>query len=161
MIKFALVFLLFAQTMGVAHANNNDWPAVSTQIIELGDYQQNSNEGCRNHALSVMSNLLSLSNIGVTGNNTTYATIGIQGHDYSLVVRCQVEHKIVFFAIAGPLASNAHKALVLFQEAWAPQPTPPEPEQERKSVEHVVQAKAIGKPLDITPKKVARQNLNW
>ena len=47
----------------------DDWPAVSTQVIALSDQGQ-TNEGCRNRALTVMSDL-SLNNLGVAGENTT------------------------------------------------------------------------------------------
>lgn len=123
--RLLLLILAASGTLVSPALAQNDWPAISTQIIELGDYSQNNNEGCRNHALSVISGL-SLSHIGVTGSNLTYGVFTIEGRDYALTVRCQVEHKIVFFAIAGPLASNAHKAMLLFQEAWNPKTLPEE-----------------------------------
>ena len=65
-------------------------------------------------------NNLSLNNLGVSGENTTYGIITVQDHDYVVTVRCQVEHHIVVFIVAGATLENAHKAMMLFQQAWAP-----------------------------------------
>ena len=114
----------------VMHAavGRHDWPAMSTQVIALGDYKELTNESCRNHVLSVMSDL-SLNNLGVSGENTTYGIITVQDHSYAITVRCQVEHRIVVFIVAGASLANAHKAMMLFQQAWVP-PIPPLPRQE-------------------------------
>jgi hypothetical protein len=106
---------------GASQAHAGDWPAVSTNVVPLAG-EGLTNEGCRNHALEVMSGDLSLNHIRVAGENTTAAVVTIQGHDYSILVRCQVEHQIVFLAVSGYAVQDAHKAMILFQQGWAGQP---------------------------------------
>jgi hypothetical protein len=126
--------------------STTDWPGMSTNVIHLDDSKGRTNDGCRNYALSIMGKL-SLSNIMAAGENTTAGTANIEGHDYVVTVRCEVESKIVFFSAAGPTAANASKALDLFLATWA----------DKKEAAPREQKPTTERDATATPKKLAQQ----
>jgi hypothetical protein len=100
-----------------ARAFAGDAPGLSTNFIDLPKNEGLNNDGCRNYALGIF-NSLSLQDIQISGGNSLYGIVTVKGDRYAIIVRCQVEHKIVFLIAAGPNAEIAGQTLTLLGQAW-------------------------------------------
>ena len=92
-------------------------PSLSTSFVDIASNDGLTNEGCRNYGLKIMTDL-AMRNIQISGANSLYGYIEVQGNGYAVIVRCQVEHHIVMLISGGPDVDIASKTLGLLGEAW-------------------------------------------
>jgi hypothetical protein len=72
---------------------------------------------CRNYAFKIMSQMR-VENIELGGGNTVFGAVPVNGHRYSIGIRCEIDNFLISMVVAGPDQKDAAAVMKHLDETW-------------------------------------------
>jgi hypothetical protein len=93
-------------------------PALITNSISLDkDRGPYTIDGCRSYAFKVMSKK-KVENIELGGGGTVFGAVPVNGHRYSVGIRCEINNFLISLVVAEPDQKDAAAVMKRLDETW-------------------------------------------
>jgi hypothetical protein len=93
-------------------------PALITSSILLDkDKGPFTADGCRNYAFNVMSKM-KVENIELGRGNKVFGAVPVNGHRYTIGIRCEIDNFLISMVVAGPDQKDAAAIMNRLDGTW-------------------------------------------